>query len=170
MSQYNEGPDFVRHIQALEARIAQLERQQIGRFVDPVLARVRIVGHALPHNSVTTISFSGGSVDFDTAGAFSASAPTVLTAPRDGVYVVIGYVTMGNNATGDRQVTLGPTGNDQASLIVPAPTNTFAMTVAKIVQLNQGNTQDLRVFQTSGLDLGSGSVCVLSFAWLGVGS
>ena len=167
ISQYNQDPDLVREIQALQGRIAQLERQQIGRFVDPVRARIEVATNDVPNSTTTVISF-GAAVE-DTAGAWSASLPSRLTAPRTGTYVVAAKLMLSFNAAGDRRAEIRLNASYKvAEITVPAPGgNSFMGSPAGLIPLEAGDYIELWAWQNSG---GTRTVqdSALSFAWLGV--
>lgn len=127
-------------------------------FIGARVARASTV--AIPNNSVTVISFSGGTVDFNStipAAVWDDMVqPTRFTAPVAGRYMAFFFGTWASNATGKRQLNMGknsfttigdsqthvaPVGNVQAQCI----TGFFDMVANDYIQFS--------VFQNSGGNL-----------------
>lgn len=156
-------PDLVAELRLMKARIAELEGRILNRVV--AAACVRASGMSALHDTPLVASFSV--VDFDTAGLFHAGTPDRLTAPISGLYVMVGTFGMGNNATGDRSVSIS--GNDifpTTGVNMAAPTGTFFASTPRIVELEAGEYQQVTGLQTSGTTLSASAS--FTMMWMGV--
>lgn len=127
-------------------------------FIGARVARASTV--SIPNNSATVVSFSGGTVDFNSTVPAAVwddmVQPTRFTAPVAGRYMAFFSGTWASNSTGKRQLNIGmnsfatigasetntaPVGNTQAQCV----TSLFDMAVNDYIQFS--------VFQNSGGNL-----------------
>jgi hypothetical protein len=121
----------------------------------------------------TPVAFGdAGSEQYDVGGFFDPAAPTVLTIPRTGVYLVTAGVRWAVNGTGQRNLFLsGPQpGGVRASSTVPAnPADVTRQTLATTERFEAGDRISISVSQDSGGDVlldASQNQIHLSAAWL----
>ncbi len=130
----------------------------------------RTSAQSLPNNNSTTITFN--STTYDNAGLVAGSN-TELTAPIDGVYLLVAHLNFSNNSTGNRSLGFLLNQTTIVNLVEQAatPSVTTPMSVSAIRFLNAGDKIALRAAQGSGGSLNtagstSGEHATLSMQWL----
>ena len=137
-------------------QLAQLPAARVRRTTD-----AQIIPTASGPMGAVEVRFDDPtSEQYDLGNMFDPAAPTVLTIPVTGTYVITGAVRWAANNIGVRNLYLhGPTsmtgqGGIRASSSVQAvPDDTTRQSVATTERLNAGDAVFLSVSQTSGGDL-----------------
>jgi hypothetical protein len=127
-------------------------------FIGARVARASTV--AIPNNSVTVVSFSGGTVDFNSTVPAPVyddmGQPTRFTAPVAGRYMAFCFATWAANSTGKRQINMGMNsfatiGPSQTNV---APTgNAQTQTITGIFNMAANDYVQFSAFQNSGGNL-----------------
>ena len=123
---------------------------------------------SVPNGAYQPVTFT--TVQFDVGGVFSSGAPTKLTAPVTGVYVITGHVEWDSGKPGYRQLEIDGPGGRLATSLIPVAAEEFTYsTVSTIVKLNAGDSVQLVADQVSGAALAynGGS---FAMSWAGSGS
>lgn len=114
------------------------------------------------------VSFS--EVAFNVGGVFSAGAPTKLTAPISGIYVLAGSVEWDSGKPGWRQLEIDSVkGGRVATSLIPVAVEQYAYnSVSTVVNLSAGESAELVANQSSGgaLSFHGGS---FAMNWVGSG-
>jgi len=118
----------------------------------------------------TTVNFTtSATLDADTHGMFSTSAPSQLTARVPGVYLLEGYVYWAIDADGTRLLWLEVGGAMVAATRTPVTSTNYYQQVSATVELATAAVIALRVRHNAGnaLDLNTGSGAPrLAATWL----
>jgi hypothetical protein len=138
-----------------------------------ISARVRrtSTGYTLPDSVYSAIPFEAAEVD--NGGFFSLGAATKLTAPRNGIYIVTGYLAHTYNGLGSRRASLigknGATGagvdvafNEVQMELAAAGVGTFYTPVG-IFKLAAGDYVELMGYQDSGAP-----AAVFDYPWFSI--
>jgi len=143
-------------------------------FTDFPGARVtRTTSQSIPSGTPTDLSYDVER--FDIAGLFNPAAPTLLTAPIDGIYSISASVIWAPSATGQRQVEI-LVGSNPNPIAFEVDTNAGAgvlksQNVSTIYALGAGDSIRVRVSQDSGgaLDVSKQGEASpeLMMAWIG---
>lgn len=168
MGHVDRPPDLVEELRSMKAQIHELQqRVRAAAFLSPVIARVIAGTVSVPNISQATITFTTEQID--TADLWDPGLPDRLTIPRDGVYIVTGFLQFVANATGDRQITVTISSGQGTSALVRAPTDLAQLVATGVAECSAGDTITLSAWQSSGGALNA-SFSVLAVAWVGVGS
>ncbi|MGE5281856.1 MAG: hypothetical protein ACM3N0_05970 [Chloroflexota bacterium] len=122
----------------------------------PAVSVTNSAQQSIANVTVTHVSFD--TETFDTAELHSASQPTRLTAPIDGIYEVSATVIFPSNATGTRSLELmlnEATTNPIAGMRVQAngASDLTELTASGLVELSAGEFVQVSVLQSSGNSL-----------------
>lgn len=108
-----------------------------------------------PHNTTTVVNFDA--IEVDTEGAITTGSQWAFTAPQDGLYLVAATVTLASNsswAIGETaRLYLYRNGALYARLAADSNINAntpITLSGATLVELQQGDTVDVRLYQNSG--------------------
>lgn len=155
-------PDVVRDLRAMKSDIAEV-RNASPRL--PVIVVVESATQAIASGSAVDVTFAAATVD--TASAWDAGSPALLTVPRSGVYMVSAYVEFDNDTTGEREVRVSTSGS---GIVLAATSQAVVLqwraAPSAPVIIAEGQTVTLSVRQNTGssLDLNVGR---LGLTWLG---
>ena len=152
MGAYNTPPDVLRELQRMRERIAALEMQtQQARI--PMADIARTANQSIPNAATTAISWQ--TANRDTAGMWSAGAPTKLVIPNDGFWLFGASTSFAGNATGYRSAELWVSGalSSADRRDATGSSATSEISVTEVDYLATGAYVELRVYQNSGAAL-----------------
>jgi hypothetical protein len=110
-------------------------------------------GQTLTNDVSTPVEWN--TVAYDVGGMYSASQPTRLTAPEDGLYQINVQVGFAANATGYREILLKRNGTDIGRLRAQTMTNALAVipSITKEFSLAAGEYVEVFARQNSGANI-----------------